>query len=76
MSRWKFILIAWLIWFVVLSIDDVVQLLFGYKDQVFWIGIALSAVLAIAPAIGGYLWYSKRTGKNDKDLHDSSTHTQ
>lgn len=75
-NLWKFILISWMTWFVILCIDDVVQLLFGYKDQVFWEGIALSAVLAIAPAIGEYLWFSKKTRKNDKDLHNSSTHPQ
>lgn len=71
-NRGKFTLIVWLIWFVALTIVDVVLLLFGYKDPVFWEGVAISAVVAIAPAIGGYLWYSKKTRKDDENEKTSN----
>lgn len=71
-KRWKSILIVWIIWVIVLSIGDVVLLLFGYKNIVFWEGVALSAVMAIAPAIGEYLRYSKKTRKDDEDEKTSN----
>ena len=62
-SRTKYILIECAIWFVVLSVGDVMALLLGFKKTPIWFGIALSALMAIPAAIEGWYWHKKRMEK-------------
>ena len=59
-SRTKYILIEYAIWFVVLSIGDVVEMLLGYNEIPIWYSLAISALIAIPAAIVGWYWHKKR----------------
>ncbi len=60
-EKWKFLLAAWAIWFVSLAVGDAVQMLFGYNESSLWIGVAISALLAVPAAAWSYHSYKKRS---------------
>ena len=59
-SRTKYILIEYAIWFVVLSIGSVVEMLLGYNKIPIWYSLAISALIAVPAAIIGWYWHKQR----------------
>ena len=59
-SRTKYILIEYAIWFVVLSIGDVISLFLGYNKIPIWYSLAISALIAVPAAIIGWFWHKRR----------------
>ncbi|MBO4751410.1 MAG: hypothetical protein J5526_01525 [Bacteroidales bacterium] len=59
-GKWKFLLAAWAIWFVSLAVGDFVRQLFGYNESSLWIGVAISALMAVPGAAWSYHIYKKR----------------
>ena len=60
-GKWKFLLAAWAIWFVSLAVGDFVQQMFGYNESSLWIGVAISALMAVPGAAWSYHIYKKRS---------------
>ena len=59
-EKWKFLLAAWAIWFVSLAVGDLVRQMFGYNESSLWIGVAISALMAVPAAAWSYHIYKKR----------------
>ena len=62
-SRTKYILIEYAIWFIVLSVGDVVAMLLGYNKIPIWYSLAISALIAIPAAIVEWYWHRRRMSK-------------